>query len=124
MNIVAANGTISDSSSVSSPSVPNVTNGIAPASVNTQPNLTNQSNQYSSTQAFNQLTIPQHCLMMTAKVLLKGPGGRQAMARALLDSGLTMSLISNKSTQSLQLPKQAMTIMLISRVLIYPPWPQ
>ena len=98
------------SSSVSSPTVPNVTNGIAPASVNTQPNLTNQSNQYSSTQAFNQLATPQRCLMMTAKVLLKGPGGRQAMARALLDSGSTMLLISNKLTQSLQLPKQAMTI--------------
>ena len=36
------------------------------------------------------------CLMMTSQVLVKGPGGRQMMARTLLDSGTSMSLVSNR----------------------------
>ena len=48
--------------------------------------------------------------MMTSKVLIKGPGSRQTIARGLLDSGSTMSLISNKLAQSLQLPRQSMTV--------------
>ena len=50
------------------------------------------------------------CLMMTSQVLVKGPGGRQTMARALLDSGATMSLISNRVAHSLQLPRKATTV--------------
>ena len=49
-------------------------------------------------------------LMMTSQVLVKGPGGRQTMARTLLDSGATMSLISNRVAHSLQLPRQATTV--------------
>ena len=37
-------------------------------------------------------------LMMTSQVLVKGPGGRTMVARALLDSGASMSLVSSRST--------------------------
>ena len=42
-------------------------------------------------------------LMMTVQVLVKGLGGRQSMARALLDSGASMSLVSNRVAQTLHL---------------------
>ena len=44
-------------------------------------NASSQSNHVST-------TLPS-CLMMTSQVLVKGPGGKQTMARALLDSGAT-----------------------------------
>ena len=44
-------------------------------------------------------------LMMTSQVVIKGPGGRQMVARALLDSVASMSLVSNRVAQTLQLPK-------------------
>ena len=50
------------------------------------------------------LSLP-NCLMMTGKVLVKGPGGRQVMARALLDSGSSMTLVSAKLAKSAQLPQ-------------------
>ena len=108
VNIIAASGTIPNSTSVSDATVPNATNEVAPTGANSQSNQSNQFNPISSAQVFNQLATPQRCLMMTAQVLVKGPGGRQTMARALLDSGADMSLITSKLTQSLQLPKQAM----------------
>ena len=43
-------------------------------------------------------------LMMTSQVLLRGPGGRTFVTRALLDSGSTVTLISSKVAQTLQLP--------------------
>ena len=43
-------------------------------------------------------------LMMTAQVLLSGPGGRQVPARALIDSGAGMSLVSYHLSQRLNLP--------------------
>ena len=39
--------------------------------------------------------LPQ-CLMMTSKVLVRGPDGKQMVARALLDSGASMSLVSSR----------------------------
>ena len=48
-------------------------------------------------------TLPD-ILMMTNQVMLKGPGGRTFIARALLDSGSSITLISSKAAQTLQLP--------------------
>ena len=50
------------------------------------------------------------CLMMTSQVLVKGPDGRQMRARALLDSGASMSLLSNRVAQTLQLPRRATNV--------------
>ena len=43
-------------------------------------------------------------LLMTADVLLKGPGGQELKARAFLDPGASISLISSRVTQILDLP--------------------
>ena len=45
--------------------------------------------------------------MMTSQVLVKGPGGRQMVARALLDLGASMSLVPNRVAHTLQLPRLA-----------------
>ena len=108
VNVVASSGIASNDNSISNTNVPSTTNEISPLGDNPQPNQGNQTNPISSSQAFNQHATPQRCLMMTAQVLVKGPGGRQVLARALLDSGADMSLITSKLTQSLQLSKQAM----------------
>ena len=44
-------------------------------------------------------------LLMTSQVLLKGPTGRTLVARALLDSGATFTLISTKAMKTLGLHK-------------------
>ena len=62
-------------------------------------------NASNASQAF----IPS-CLMMTSKVRLQGPNGRSMIARALLDSGSSVSMLSNQVAQTLQLPKQATSI--------------
>ena len=49
-------------------------------------------------------TVP-HSLMMTSQVVLEGPRGHRLVARALLDSGASMSLVSARAVQCLQLPK-------------------
>ena len=43
-------------------------------------------------------------LLMTAEVLLTGPGGNQLKARAFLDPGAGLSLVSNRVAQILKLP--------------------
>ena len=43
-------------------------------------------------------------LLMTASVLLKGPGGHEMQARAFIDPGAALSLISSRVTQILNLP--------------------
>ena len=43
-------------------------------------------------------------LLMTAEVLLKGPSGHEVKARAFIDPGAGISLISNRVTQLLDLP--------------------
>ena len=43
-------------------------------------------------------------LLMTAEVLLKGPGGHEMKARAFLDPGAGVSLISSRVVQILELP--------------------
>ena len=43
-------------------------------------------------------------LLMTAEVLLKGPGGHELKARAFIDPGAAISLISSRVTQLLDLP--------------------
>ena len=43
-------------------------------------------------------------LMTTARVLLIGPRGQEVQARALIDSGASLSLISSKMAQKLSLP--------------------
>ena len=47
----------------------------------------------------------QSSLTMTSQVLLEGPAGRKLVVRALLDSGSTISLISTKAANTLQLAK-------------------
>ena len=51
-------------------------------------------------------TSPQvpDALLTTAQVLLKGPRGQEIKARALIDSGAGLSLISHKMAQTLGLP--------------------
>ena len=44
-------------------------------------------------------------LMMTSQVLVEGPGGKQVVARVLLDSGSSLSLVSNRIAQTLRLPR-------------------
>ena len=44
-------------------------------------------------------------LLMTCQVMLTGPTGRTMVARALVDSGATMSLITNKAMRTLALKK-------------------
>ena len=46
-------------------------------------------------------------LLMTAQVLLKGPGGHQMQARAFLDPGAGLSLITSQVAQTLELPLEA-----------------
>ena len=46
----------------------------------------------------------QDSLMMTAQVLLTGPGGHKVKARAFIDPRAAMSLISSKVAQQLKLP--------------------
>ena len=43
-------------------------------------------------------------LMMTAQVIISGPGGQQVSARALIDSRAGMSLVSHRLSQQLNLP--------------------
>ena len=51
-----------------------------------------------------------NCLVMTSKVVVKGPDWRSMITRALLDSGASMSMLSNKVAQTLQLPRHATNI--------------
>ena len=48
----------------------------------------------------------QDALMTTAQVLLRGPRGQEVKARALIDSGASLSLLSHKIAQTLGLPLQ------------------
>ena len=52
-------------------------------------------------------------LMMTSQVLVKGEGGKQTVARALLDSGASLSLVSNRLAQTLQLPRTATQVQFV-----------
>ena len=47
----------------------------------------------------------QPTLMMTRQIMLEGPFRQKLVARALLDSGASMSLVSNRAVQCLQLPR-------------------
>ena len=58
--------------------------------------------QVSST--FSQSRQLPDALLMTAHVLLKGPGGHQMKARAFLDPGAGLSLVSGRVAQILELP--------------------
>ena len=49
-------------------------------------------------------------LLMTAQVLLKGPSGHQIQARAFLDPGAGLSIVTNQITQILELPMEACKI--------------
>ena len=62
------------------------------------PTPTTQVNYASKTQS----RMPD-ALMMTAQVTLTGPGGQTLLARALIDSGAGMSLVSSRVAQSLKL---------------------
>ena len=49
-------------------------------------------------------------LYMTANVLLKGPGGHQLKARAFLDPGAGLSMVTSRVAQILELPLQSKKI--------------
>ena len=64
--------------------------------------------QSSSVTSINSSTLQSHqvpdALMTTAQVLLIGPGGQEVKARALIDSGAGLSLVSRRVAQTLDLP--------------------
>ena len=93
------------------PTSVNVTAPIGtPNLVNTEPAAMNVVSAATlNTSNVSQSSIPS-CLMMTSKVKLQGLNGRSLIARALLDSGSSVSMISNQVAQTLQLPKQAKSI--------------
>ena len=80
------------------PAAAPVANNVSPPVVNVM-SATNQNISSNPTQS-----LPSS-LMMTSQVLVKGPGGRQMVAQAFLDSGASISLVSNRVAQTLQLPK-------------------
>ena len=51
-------------------------------------------------------------LMMTSQVIMEAPFGKMFVARALLDSGASMSVVSDRAVQCLQLPKTPQAISL------------
>ena len=61
-----------------------------------------------ATPSINSTSVQSHqvpdALMTTAQVILVGPLGKELKARALIDSGAGLSLISNRVTQLLNLP--------------------
>ena len=77
VNVVATSGIPSNTNSISNINAQSTTNEVAPPSVNSPSNQSNQSNSVVSSQVFNQHAAPQLCLMMTAQVLVKGPWGKQ-----------------------------------------------
>ena len=48
--------------------------------------------------------VPDALMMMTAQVLISGPGGQKTQARALIDPGAAMTLVSSRIAQHLHLP--------------------
>ena len=50
-------------------------------------------------------TTPHQANLMTSQVVIEAPTGKRIVARALLDSGASVSLVSSRIVQSLQLPK-------------------
>ena len=57
-------------------------------------------------------TLPHPTLVMTGQVLVKSASGQHAHARALLDIGATLSLITSKLAHQLQLPKEPCSLTL------------
>ena len=53
----------------------------------------------------NPRRVPVVIIMMTSQVVLEGPKGQRMVVRALLDSGASMSLVSARAAQRLQLPR-------------------
>ena len=54
----------------------------------------------------------QPTLQMTSQVLLQAPSSKQIKVRALLDSGASISLVTNKVVQQLQLRKTPQNILI------------
>ena len=57
-------------------------------------------------------TLPHPTLVMTGQVLVESASGQHAHARALLDTGATLSLITSKLAHQLQLPKEQCSLTL------------
>ena len=49
---------------------------------------------------------------MTSRVILQAPSGKQTIARALLDPGASISLITNRTVQKLQLEKNSQNLLI------------
>ena len=94
VNVITASNTNTESTLPTDPI------NAAVASTN-QPNLI---------RPINHSLSPSDNLMMTSKVIGKGPGGRQVVARSLLDSGASLTLVSNKIAQSAQLKLEPMIV--------------
>ena len=79
-----------------------------------QPHHSTIHQQTSNVLPVNSSSIISHqvpdALMTTAQVLLIGPGGQEIKARALIDSGAGLSLVSQRITQLLDLPLQPSTL--------------
>ena len=73
-----------------------------------QPHHTTIHQQSSTVTPINSSTVQSHqvpdALMTTAQVLLIGPRGQELKARALIDSGAGLSLVSRRVAQLLELP--------------------
>ena len=73
-----------------------------------QPHHTTIHQQAATVTPINSTTVQSHqvpdALMTTAQVLLIGPRGQELKARALIDSGAGLSLVSRRVTQLLDLP--------------------
>ena len=54
----------------------------------------------------------QPTLQMTSRVILQAPSGKQTIARALLDPGASISLITNQIVQQLQLGKTSQNLLI------------
>ena len=57
-------------------------------------------------------TLPHPTLVMTGQVFVESASGQHAHARALLDSGATLLLITSKLAHQLQLPKELCSLSL------------
>ena len=84
--------------------VVNVTTSNPPAPTEPEPVVNVVAATTNSASSDISHVLPQ-CLMMTSKVLVRGPDGKQMVARALLDSSASMSLVSSRVAKTLQLPR-------------------
>ncbi len=97
-------GPTNSSPSSSADPTPHPSAGPAP-SASTDPTTGNADVSECSVNHVTPNSTIQASLSMTSKVVLEAPSGKEVVARALLDSGAGLSLISQRVVQQLELPK-------------------